>query len=78
VKPRYKLWARSSDQQTASLRNSGSGKFDLLVEAEKLARASAYDGGVVSVWVENDTGQVLWSAGEKSEELQAATTTQED
>jgi hypothetical protein len=78
MKPRYELWARSAGEHLPTLRVTGDNKFALLDEGERLARASTDHGGVMSVWVQNENGTVLWAAGEKHDELQADPTQEQE
>jgi hypothetical protein len=69
VKPdkRFELWARSTGEEAPSLRATGE-EWTLRSEAARLASASG-DEGVMSVWVQDAAGKVVWSAGEKAEAL---------
>lgn len=61
----FELWARSREEAAPSLRQSSPEAFVLETEGIRLARASG-DEGVMSVWVQDCDGKVLWAAGEKS------------
>lgn len=67
----YKVWARSPWQKDATERSRHHHFPGAASAAERLARGSN-DEGTVSVWVEDEYGNVVWSAGEKATELQAA------
>lgn len=68
----FQVWARRATEERASLRCSLAFFADAVNEAQWIARASGHD-GAVSVWVE-ERGRVIWAAGEKATEIDAAAT----
>ena len=61
----FQLWARTNRGDPVTLRASGDA-WTLKGEGERLARASIPD-GVVCVWVQSLSGEIVWQAGEPPE-----------
>lgn len=64
------LYAKAVGETRSRFRGAGP-VAELEAEAQRLARASGEE-GVLSVWVQAPNGSVLWSAGEKWDELHPA------